>query len=197
MPLQEQHSPAWQPQPALPACARLLCRLKYPLWGLQPLLCPEEQQRSLVFMKCCCLDPIQLQHLPQPTLPRLCAHPVAASAPSPNLAGTANPHCPGVLLHSSTEGTATLCSTRPVSLLSVLITNQGSALALMCQRGGRQSLFHRDEPHKAQPAGSVLAPHLRAEGKRAEADFDPPRNSLHHHKASRQHQGLPVLLISL
>lgn len=58
-------------------------------------------------------------------------------------------------------------------------------------------MIQRDSPHKVQPAGSVLVPHLRAEEKRAEADFDPPRNSLHHHKASRQHQGLPVLFISL
>lgn len=74
----------------------------------------------------------------------------------------------------------------------------------MCQRGGsprqgkaRSLPVARNDLEMTHTRFSlqVLCLCLTSEGKRAEADFDPPRNSLHHHKASRQHQGLPVLFV--
>lgn len=82
-------APARTAQPCLAVSANPTSLCQAPLQAQIPLMSTpdpsKEQQRSLVFMKCCCLDPIQLYHLPHPApssaLSRLCAHPVAASAP--------------------------------------------------------------------------------------------------------------------
>lgn len=128
----------------------------------------------------------------------------------PNIQGSGNLCSPAVLLHSRAERTSHTLLYKPSSSLISPVAHKPRHCTCpdvpergKPETGVRKSLFQgqamiqRDNPHKVQPPSSVLVPHLRAEGKGGEADFDPPRNSLHHHKASRQHQGLPVLFISL